>query len=220
MKIKSIALFVLAASCIGASAMAQSQALQQSETGAVIIEEGVAGGVIVDTIEISARVTAIDYESRVATLEMPDGEARTITVGPEAVNFDQVEVGDIVKASVTQELVVGLMPEHDVALDGDAVKSLGYVATDDVEPLPDGTVGIVALASRGSQPGGMVGMTTQVTATVIAIDEKNRTATLEAADGRIRTLPVRDDIDLSKHKVGEKVVFQATEMIAISVEKQ
>jgi len=30
---------------------------------------------------------------------------------------------------------------------------------------------------------------------------------------------VRDDIDLSRRKVGEKVVFQVTEMIAISVEK-
>jgi hypothetical protein len=30
---------------------------------------------------------------------------------------------------------------------------------------------------------------------------------------------VRDDIDLSQRKVGEKVVFLVTEMIAISVEK-
>jgi len=30
---------------------------------------------------------------------------------------------------------------------------------------------------------------------------------------------VRDDIDLSQRKVGEKVVFQVTEMIAISVKK-
>jgi hypothetical protein len=33
------------------------------------------------------------------------------------------------------------------------------------------------------------------------------------------TFPVRDDIDLSRRKVGEKMVFQVTEMIAISVKK-
>jgi len=38
-------------------------------------------------------------------------------------------------------------------------------------------------------------------------------------DGSIETLPVRDDIDLSKRKVGEKVVFIVTQMVALSVEK-
>jgi hypothetical protein len=33
------------------------------------------------------------------------------------------------------------------------------------------------------------------------------------------TIPVRDDIDLSRRKVGEKVVFLYTEMVAISVKK-
>jgi len=64
-----------------------------------------------------------------------------------------------------------------------------------------------------------VAETVQVTATVTAIDQTNRTATLQFEDGSTKTLPVRDDIDLSQRKVGEKVVFQVTEMIAISVEK-
>ena len=220
MKINRIALFVVAVCGLSNGAIAQSQPLQESETAAIVIEEGVVGGMIVDTFKLSARVTAIDYEARTATLEFPDGEERTITVGSEAVNFDEVVVGDIINATVTKELMVGILPEHAAAPQGAALKSLGYIETDDVEALPDGTTGIVALAAKGSQPGGLIAMTTQVTATVIAIDEENRTATLQAEDGRTRTLPVRDDIDLSKHKVGERVVFHATEMVAISVEKQ
>ena len=61
--------------------------------------------------------------------------------------------------------------------------------------------------------------TRQVTATVVGIDLEKRTATLGFQDGSTKAFPVRSDIDLSKHKVGEQVVFRITEMIAIRIEK-
>lgn len=193
---------------------------QDKESSAAIFKEGVAGGVFVETMELNANVTAVDYENRVVTLLASDGEEFTVPVGPEAVNFDQIEVGDVVKTTLTEELVIGILPEHAAVPDGRAMKGLGYIETDEVEPLPDGTTGIVALAARGSRPGGIIASTTQVTATVLAINEENRTATLRTDDGGIEIFPVRDDIDLSQHKIGERVVFQTTEMIAISVEKR
>jgi hypothetical protein len=78
---------------------------------------------------------------------------------------------------------------------------------------------VVALAPKGAKPGGLVAQTTRITATVGAIDMKKRTATLRFEDGSTKTFSVRDDIDLSQRKVGEKVVFQVTEMLAIRVEK-
>lgn len=167
---------------------------------AVVFEEGIPGGVIVNTLEVTARVVAIDYASRKATLEGPDGKTFDIKAGPEAVNFDQAQVGDLLKVTVTEELVVYLDKEG--------------------ESLPDGSVGMVTLAPKGARPEGVIAKTTQVTATVIAIDTSGRTATLQFADGSSKTHPVRDDIDLDRYKVGEKVVFLVTEMIAISVEKQ
>lgn len=119
--------------------------------------------------------------------------------GPEAVNFDQVGVGDWVKLTVTEELVV-------------------YLDEGSKSPS-DGSASLVALAPKGAQPGGLVAETTQITGTVTAIDPKERTATLQFEDGTLKTFPVRSDVDLSKRKVGEKVVFRVTEMIAISVEK-
>ena len=59
----------------------------------------------------------------------------------------------------------------------------------------------------------------QVTATVASIDPSKRTATLKFEDGSTQNLPVRGDLDLGKRKVGDKVVFRVTEMVAISVEK-
>jgi hypothetical protein len=163
-------------------------------------QPGVPGRVIVNTIKVSARVSAIDKANRKATLLGSDGKTFTVTVGPEAENFDQVEVGDLVNLTVTEELVIYLDEE-------------GASST-------DGSAALVALAPKGAQPGGLVAGTTQVTGIVSAIDRTKRTATLQFGDGSTKTFPVRDDVDLSQRKVGEQVVFRVTEMIAISVEKQ
>jgi hypothetical protein len=163
------------------------------------IEEGVVGGVTVNTVEVTAKVTAIDTKNRKVTLLLSDGDKETVKVPPEAVNFDQVKVGDIVKATLTEEVVVYLDEEG--------------------ASVPDGYAAGVAIAPKGAQPGGIVAETTQVTATVTAIDHTNRTATVRFNDGSVETFPVRDDIDLSQRKVGEKVVFVVTEMVALSVEK-
>ena len=119
--------------------------------------------------------------------------------GPQAINFDQVRVGDQVIATVTQRMVASLDKE-------DATSG-------------DGTAAVVARAPKGDQPGGLVAETTQMTGKVIAIDLEKRTATLQFEDGNTETLPVRKDVDLSRHKVGEQVVFRVTEMVAIWVEK-
>ena len=175
-------------------------AVAASGSSTAAMAEGVPGGVIVDTVEVSAEVTAIDIANRKATLKGPDGKEFTVKVGPEAVNFDQVRVGDIVKATLTEELVVFL--------------------AEDGASAPDGSAAMVALAPKGAQPGGVMAQTTRVTGIIKAIDPVNRTATLQFEDGSTETFPVRDDIDLSQRKVGEKVVFQLTEMIAIDVEKK
>ena len=170
-----------------------------SEEGAVAYVKGVPGGVMVNTVDISARVTAIDTATRKLTLLGPDGEKVTVKAGPEAVNFDRIRVGDLVKATVTEELVV-------------------YLDEAGASP-PDGSAAMVALAPKGAQPGGLIAGTTQITAVVTAIDPSRRTATLQFDDGSSKTFAVRDDIDLGRRQVGEKVVFMITEMIALSVEE-
>jgi hypothetical protein len=166
---------------------------------AVAYQEGVPGGIIVNTVDVSARVTAINKANRKVTLLGPDGEKFTVKVGPEAVNFDQIRVDDLVKVTVTEELVVYLDEEGAAASEGEA--------------------GVVALAPKGAKPGGLVAQVTQGTATVAAIDQAKRTVTLRFDDGTTETHPVRGDIDLSRHNVGARVVLRYTEMIAISVEK-
>ena len=192
------ALVVLAGLLIFTSCTSVSAPPPPEEDRETAYQEGVPGGVIVNTIEVSARVSAIDKANRKVTLLESDGKTFTVKVGPRAVNFDQVEVGDLVNLTVTEELVVYLDEEG--------------------APATDGSAALVALAPKGAQPGGLVAGTTQITGTVTAIDLNKRTATLQFGDGSIKTFPVRSDVDLSKRRVGEQVVFHVTEMIAISVE--
>ena len=166
---------------------------------AIAVQEGVPGGVTVNSVEVTAKVTAIDTKNRKVTLLLPEGDKETVKVPPEAVNFDQISVGDLVKATLTEEVVVYLEEEG--------------------ASIPDGYAAGVALAPKGAQPGGVVAEAVKVTATVTAINQTKRTATLRFDNGTMETFPVRDDIDLSKRKVGEKVVFIVTEMVALSVEK-
>jgi hypothetical protein len=169
--------------------------------GAVMVasKPGVPGGVIVGTYQETATVTAIDKEKRKVTLAAPDGSTTTFKAGPDVVNFDQIQIGDKVKATVTQQLVV-------------------YVRKNG-EPSTDGAVTTVALAPVGAKPGAFLADTVEVTAKVTAIDLKNHAATLQFPDGSKKTFTVRPDVDLTNQSVGRDVVIRTTEALAISVEK-
>jgi hypothetical protein len=168
-------------------------------TTVVAAEKGVPGGVIVDTYQATATVTGIDAANRKVTLVKPDGEKGVVKCGPEVVNFDQIRIGDQVKATVAQQLVV-------------------YMAKDN-PPAAEGEAALVALAPKGAKPGGVMANTVQVIAKVKAINLKAHKATLEFPDGSTKTVEVRKDVDLSQRQVGEEVVIRCTEAIALTVEK-
>jgi translation elongation factor P/translation initiation factor 5A len=165
----------------------------------VAAEKGVPGGTIVETYKITATVTAIDAASRKVTLALPDGTKNTFKAGPDVVNFDQIQVGDQVKATVAEQLVV-------------FARKAG-------EPANDGEAAAVALAPVGAKPGVMMANTVEITAKVQAIDLEHRKATLLFPDGSTKTFTVRKDVDLTKATIGQEVVFRTTEALAILVEK-
>jgi arylsulfatase A-like enzyme len=165
-----------------------------------VYDPGVAGSALVNTIEVSARVTAIDKQKRQATLEGPAGNTFTVKVGPEAVNFDQVSAGDRVNATLTRELV---------AFVADAGTTTG-----------DGAAAVAAHAKKGEQPGGLVAETVQLTGTIVNMDHWKRLVALQFEDGSTETFPVRPDVLMEDYEVGEKVIFQATETIAVDVTKR
>ena len=165
----------------------------------VITEKGVPGGMRVQTYTIEAKVTAVNAASRKVTLVTRDGVENILTAGPDVVNFGQIQVGDQVKVVAAVQLVV-FMRERG-------------------EPRTDGEVAAVALAPVGAKPGGIMANTVEVTGKVAALDLRHREATLRFPDGHSKTFKVRDDIDMTKAKLGDEVVIRTTEALALSVEK-
>jgi hypothetical protein len=171
----------------------------REDAGLTAIQPGQPGGVRVETIKETATVTGIDKAARKVTLVTPEGAKTTFTAGPEVANFAQIEVGDQVKATVTEQLVV-------------FVRKPG-------EPSGDGAAAAVALAPYGAKPRGLLANTVEITAKVKSLDVKRHEATLLFPDGTSKTFKVRKDVDLTKQTVGADVVIRATEAVAISVEK-
>lgn len=165
----------------------------------VATQEGVPGGTILETYKITATVTAVDAASRNVTLALRDGTTTVFKAGPEVVNFNQIQVGDQVKATVAEQLVV--------------------FARKNGEPANDGAAAAIALAPVGAKPGGLMANTVEVTAKVEAIDLKHRKATVRFPDGHSQTFKIRKDVDMTKARLGDEVVFRATEALAITVEK-
>ena len=165
----------------------------------VAAQRGVPGGVIVQTYQVAATVAAVDAASRKVTLTTADGAKTTVKAGPEVVNFDQIQVGDQVKATVAEQLVMFMRKNG--------------------EPANDGEAAAVALAPVGAKPGMLMANTVEVTGKVEAIDLAHRKATLRFPDGHSQTFKVRKDVDMTKGKIGDEVVFRTTEAMAISVEK-
>jgi hypothetical protein len=156
------------------------------------------GAIIVDNLTVTATVTGIDTAKRKVTMVSPGGHKTTYKCGPEVVNFDQIEVGDQVKATVTEEaaIFIGMgAPPSETARAG------------------------VALAPVGAKPGGVLVESAQVTAQVIAVNAKKHKVTLAFPDGTTKQVKVGRKVDLDAVPLGTDITVQVSEGIAITVEK-
>ena len=66
------------------------------------------GVIIEDHVQANAQVEAIDYSARTVVLKGEGGRAIELKVGPGAKNFDQVKVGDNVKADFYRSTAIFL----------------------------------------------------------------------------------------------------------------
>jgi hypothetical protein len=150
------------------------------------------------TLKADVTVDAIDYSDRSIALTGPNGVTHIFTAGPEVVNFDQIKKGDIVKVEYFTRLAV-------------SVRKVGA-------PLAAGQVDALALAPVGAQPGVFATRTVTMNANVLSIDYGTRVVTLKPLSGDVVTFTVDPRVkDLDKVHVGDQVIFNYTEAVAIYV---
>jgi hypothetical protein len=66
-------------------------------------------GAMVDTIELTAKVEAVDHAARTVTLKGPAGNARTLKVDPSVERLKDVKVGDDVVLRYTEALAIAVV---------------------------------------------------------------------------------------------------------------
>lgn len=154
------------------------------------------------TVEKTALVTAVDREKRQVTLKNEDGEVSTIDVGPEVKRFDEIAVGDSVRATYT----VGITSEL-------------RAPTEEEKAEPFVAVEGGAVAPEGEAPAAGGARIFRVVATIEALDRTTQTATLKGPSGSYFTVQVQDPTLLTKPHIGDTVVITAAESVVLSLEK-
>jgi hypothetical protein len=144
------------------------------------------------------RVKDINYETRTIILQDADGNEQTFEAGPEVVNFNQIKANDLVNAKYTEKLAVSVAKNSD---EPDAM-----------------VVGKVEMADQGEKPGIVVSRTSQITATVSAINHDTRMVSVTGPQGNTVTFQVAPQAKgLENVNVGDQVVARYTEAVELWV---
>ena len=153
----------------------------------------------IDVTTKTATVESVDKSARTVTLKGEGGQTKTIHLGPEVRNFDQIQPGDTVRASMAEETAVAV--------------SKGGAPPGAAEGM------VMARAPEGARPGMFLAQQRSVTGKIDSVDADQHKLTLTEPDGSKRELKVSPKVDLSQLKAGDDVTAQVTEALGIIVEK-
>lgn len=153
-------------------------------------------------IEITASVEAINYTTREVTLKGPLGNTVTFTADPRIKRLNEIKVGDFVTADYYISIAAELRAP---------------TPEEEKEPLVILEAG--AKSPEGSTPAAGGLRRFKVVTTVEGVDLPTESITIKGPRGKYATLHVPESPNLSKLKLGEKIIVTYTEALAISLEK-
>jgi hypothetical protein len=156
-----------------------------------------------DVAEIAATVTAIDQAQRLVTLRGSEGNEITVEAGPDVRNFDQIDVGDVVRLSYEANY---------------------RAARVDPEDLPEVAAAASAGAARaqeGERPGAAIGAIGSMIVLIESIGPDGRTATFITPDGALQAIYVQREEGRAfarSLEAGDLVELTVAETVALTVE--
>ena len=148
-------------------------------------------------VTATATIKAIDPATRSITLRAENGDEDTFTVGPEVTRFDQLKVGDTIKATYYESLV------FEVRKPGAASAAPGAT---------------VAGGRLKDAPGGALGAQQTTTVTVKAVDTNAPSITVVTADGRTLTRKIAEKKNLEGVSPGDRIDITYTQAVVVSAE--
>lgn len=153
-----------------------------------------------DTATMTAQVQAVDLKEREVTLKDKEGNLFIIDVPPEVRRLAEIKPGDLIVAQYKQALALGL--DRTGTSNGIRVRKESTS---------------VERAGKDQPPGAVARENIEVLAKIIAIDKAKRSVTIKGAQQTV-VLKASEDIDLDSMKVGDEVLAQYVQEMAITVE--
>ena len=189
MKATNLALSVLLLCATGAMARTRAQTAATDE-----------GMDAVEVVQSTATVEKIDLEKRKVTLLMDTGKKKTFKVDKSVQNLDQVQVGDHLKISFTEEIII---------LVGKSNETPGAASA-----------GEVGVAAKGSKPGMVMVETSALSAKIVAVDAAKHRVTLLDPDGKKKTIKLGKKVNnLDQLQPGQTVDMVMTESLVVEIVK-
>jgi hypothetical protein len=146
----------------------------------------------------TATIQAIDSTARTVVLRDEKGDEDTYYAGPQITRFDELKVGDTVKTTYTESVVL-------------QIRKPG-------EPDP-GSVAVATTGGTGALPAGTVASQQKMTVTVTAIDPNLPSVTVTTPDGHTVTRKVDDKKNLTGVNVGDLIDITYTRATLMSVDR-
>jgi len=144
-------------------------------------------------------IQAIDAAARMLTVRLENGEVDSFEVGPQVTRFSELKVGDRIRASYFESVVLELRKP------GEAAK-----APADTLAATSGTA--------AKPPAGAVARRQTTTVTVLKVDPAAPSLTVQTADGRTVTRKVNDKNAIANVKAGDRIDVTYTQALVATVE--
>jgi hypothetical protein len=154
-----------------------------------------------ETIRVTAKVAAVNQETREVTLQLQDGEKFSFVASEEARNLGQVDVGDTIMAEYVQSMTIEVR------------------APDGSKPTTS-RMGGMARTADGEKPGMTMMDGFTETATVEEINIEANTFKLKDSEGVVSEYTAQNPGNLKRASVGDLVVITFTEAVAMVVEEK
>jgi hypothetical protein len=161
--------------------------------------EKLPGKSVTGALTVRGTIDAMDKDKGILTLKGPGGRTLTLEVRDKA-KLDAVNVGDPVVATYVEAVA------FQVVKAGTAV--------------PGVTTQETRVSSKpGETPGGAIGRQITVTATIVEVDRKAQTVTINGPRGNTETIKAKNPKNLEAIKAGDLVDITYAQALAISLDK-
>ena len=158
---------------------------------------------VLDVSEVTTVMTVkeIDLENRLFTLTYEGDNEIVLQAAPDLTGIENIKVGDEVNVTYIKSSVV-------------------YVTSPDSMRAAEVQRKDVMVDSKDGKPRKLTVDVFEKLSIVEALDVEQRMATLKHSDGTVETIKVSDEFEnLDKVKVGDHVIYQFSEAVAVDIVK-